>query len=188
MATDGLAGRLSFSDASEMPPDEFPEPIPGEDPPAGGRSRGRTGARTRTTRPPKAAAPARRDASSAAGPSTRAVTDELLGYVELLALLSVPWCAECAEVVHQDAKPIAQALARLAVRSPRVLKMLRETVLMADAANLLRALRRPLTQIHAHHIRRELLPDGGMNGNGSSATADHVTHRYAPYPGPGSLG
>lgn len=185
MIGDGLADALTFSDAisgDELPP---PEPLPGESPETGSRTR-RTG-RKRTSRvrtaPPR---PAARDAGGAA--AVRAAKAELMAYVELTALIGSTRCVECATVVAEQAEPFADALARLCARNPAILRLLRSGTLMADAGRLLAPARRIYKQIHDHHFVPPADATDGAWANGAQNNGSGPGTRYAPYAGTGAVG
>lgn len=189
MIGDALAGSMTFSDTIPGA-DEIPaEPIPGESGDKAARQP-RT-ARKRTTRVRRPAPPAggRRDASTAA--TVRQVRDELLAYVELLALGATVRCPQCAGVAHEQAEPIASALAALAARSPAVLRILRGGTLMAEGVQLMTALRPVYVQVRQHHFippPEFAQPAGGPNGAYPSQSTAGGHGRYSPYSGTGLMG
>lgn len=188
MIGDALAGALTFSDTISGADDLPPEPVPGESGEKAARRprRGQKRAAAPRVKRPAPAAGGRRPAN--ATPTLAQIRDELLTYVELLALGATVRCAQCAGVVHDQAEPIASALAALAVRSPVALRVLRGSALLAESVELLTALRPVFVQVRAHHFVPPAEPQGGTPNGVPYAGSHNVPAgggytRYAPYPG-----
>lgn len=189
MIADALAGSVTFSDPISGADGDAPEPVPGESgEKARGSGAGRKRSAPRVSRPAPAAA-GKRPANAA--PSYRDVRDELLAYLEMAAFTGTLRCAECAAVLHEQAAPIADAMARYAMRSPVFLRILRQSATLKEALDLLKAVRPVVVQVRGHHfvpppespIGEGGNPDGFPHASSTATTTAGGFARFAPYTG-----
>jgi hypothetical protein len=145
-----LAEKLSLNPAknTDVNASEILDEIP-EDP-APGQSRRRVVGKPAG----RAKAPARKPASL---PTKAAVRDELNGYLEMLALGWSMRCETCGDTLDDNAEKIADRLAAIIVRTPRLLELfagsntIGEYLLLAQAAF-------PVVRTavnHRHHVAPE---------------------------------
>lgn len=174
MAT--LAEKLSLTptkNTEENPPeitDEIPEdPAPGQ---SRRRPVGKTAGRAKASlRKPTAL------------PSKTAVRDELQGYLEMLALGWSMRCDVCGGTLSEQSAIIADRLAAIIVRSPRLLALFAGSNTVGEYLLLAQALF-PVASTAVQH-RNHVAPES------ADAHADNVSY-FAPYrpdaTGPGPVG
>jgi hypothetical protein len=141
---------------ADFPEELAPDPAPGK---------------TRATRPTSASssAPAKRPPAKVTAGQRKQLVDELETYAKLVALAWSTRDEYCGGVLNDQSRAIADSLAALLARNPKLVQAVHTGGLLGDVLKLGTALLPVVTAIRQHHITKTAGQDDGTTGVDLSA-------------------